>query len=244
MKFFYLQRSDRISILLLLIVIGTALLTFWIVGGQDDADTALRSDTTTQDSSYRQRRKTVYRHPWKNDRPTERYIYRYRDRPKRRRPYNRRDSDFYSPQRVLPHLRDTTVFPRKISKGERIDLNHADTTTLRSVPGIGPYFAAQIVRHGQYLGGYVSVDQLDEITDFPREAKQYFEIRNPQPRRININKLTLQQLRRHPYINYYQARCIVDYRRLHGRISSLQDLSLSRDFPPEAIQRLEPYVEY
>ena len=55
---------------------------------------------------------------------------------------------------------------------------------------------------------------------------------------------TLNELKRHPYINFFQAKAITDYRRLRGPIHSLQDLRLSKDFPPEAIQRLEPYVEY
>ena len=40
------------------------------------------------------------------------------------------------------------------------------------------------------------------------------------------------------------AKTIVDYRRLHGPIKSLEDLRLSKDFPPEVIKRLTPYVEY
>jgi DNA uptake protein ComE-like DNA-binding protein len=88
------------------------------------------------------------------------------------------------------------------------------------------------------------VDQLDEIPDFPQEAKQYFVISSPNPRRLNVNRLSLNELKRHPYINYYQAKAIVDYRRLHGRIENLRQLSLSKDFPPDAIRRLEPYIEY
>ena len=44
--------------------------------------------------------------------------------------------------------------------------------------------------------------------------------------------------------NFLQAKAITDYRRLHGPIRSLGDLRLSRDFPPEAIARLAPYVAY
>ena len=123
-------------------------------------------------------------------------------------------------------------------------LNTADTTQLRTVPGIGAYYAKEIVRHGQWLGGYVSVDQLDEIEGFPQESKKYFVIQGASPKKLNVNKLNLQQLRKHPYINYYQAKTILDYRRLHGKITSLDDLRLSKDFPPEAIRRLEPYVEF
>ena len=61
---------------------------------------------------------------------------------------------------------------------------------------------------------------------------------------MNINRLTLQQLRRHPYVNFYMAKAITDYRRLHGDIKNLNELRLSKDFTDEVIHRLEPYIEY
>ena len=141
--------------------------------------------------------------------------------------------------------RDSSLrYPIKIKENEHVVLNTADTTQLRTVPGIGAYYAKEIVRYGQWLGGYVSVDQLDEIEGFPQESKKYFVIQGASPKKLNVNKLSLQQLRKHPYINYYQAKTILDYRRLHGKITSLDDLRLSKDFPPEAIRRLEPYVEF
>lgn len=152
--------------------------------------------------------------------------------------------------RLLPagskntHDRDTMRYPVKIEEGQHIVLNTADTAQLRKVPGIGVYFAKEIINYGRFLGGYVSVDQLDEIPYFPKEAKRFFVIVNPNPRRLNINRLSLNELKRHPYINYYQAKTIVDFRRLHGDIESLRQLSLSKDFTPEVIRRLEPYVEY
>lgn len=147
--------------------------------------------------------------------------------------------------RYSSDTRDSSLrYPVKIKENEHVVLNTADTTQLRTVPGIGTYYAKEIVRHGQWLGGYVSVDQLDEIEGFPQESKKYFVIQGASPKKLNVNKLDLQQLRKHPYINYYQAKTILDYRRLHGKITSLDDLRLSKDFPPEAIRRLEPYVEF
>lgn len=140
--------------------------------------------------------------------------------------------------------RDTMRFPTKIQETEHVVLNTADTTQLKRVPGIGTYYARAIVSYGQRLGGYVSVDQLDEIDYFPQESKRYFVVERATPRKLNLNRLTLQQLRRHPYINYYQAKAITDYRRLHGDLHSLQDLRLSKDFPEESLRRLEPYVEF
>ena len=160
-------------------------------------------------------------------------------------PYIRISDDYQAASTLFSkEERDTLRYPAKLKDGEYIVLNTADTTELMKVPGIGSYYAKEIVRHGKWIGGYVSVDQLDEIEDFPQTAKKYFVVSHPTPQRLNINKLSLQELRRHPYINYYQAKAIIDYRRLHGNIKSLQDLRFSKDFTEGAIRRLEPYVVY
>lgn len=148
------------------------------------------------------------------------------------------------PSSTSNYKKDSLRYPVKIREGEHVVLNTADTSMLRKVPGIGAYYAKEIVRYGKWLGGYVHVSQLDEIDNFPKEAKKYFVITDPHPQKLSINKLTLQQLRRHPYINYYQAKAIVDYRRLHGDIKSLRDLRFSSDFTDEDIRRLEPYIAY
>ena len=140
--------------------------------------------------------------------------------------------------------RDTLRYPRKLKVGETIVLNTADTTLLKRVPGVGSYYANRVVQYGKRLGGYASVSQLLEIKGFPQDALPYFRIENAQVKRINLNKATVSQMQQHPYINFYQARAITDYRRLHGPLKSLNDLSLHPDFPPEAITRLLPYVEF
>ena len=169
-------------------------------------------------------------------------------------PYIRISSD-YMPAATLANdkesftrkdPKDSVTYQRpvKIKETEHIVLNTADTTSLITIPGIGPYYARKIVQYGNRLGGYVSVDQLDEIDDFPTEAKKYLVINNPTPKKLNINQLSLNELKRHPYINFYQAKAITDYRRLHGAIKSLNDLRLLKDFTPEVIKRLTPYVTY
>ena len=231
-EFFYLQKSDRKVIIVLLCVIAIALGVIFLTGGENDMSNALTPADTLKKDTLRRRpyyhRDTVY----------VRTKVVYRDRPDHR---SRRE-----PSRSASEPRDSFV-PRysvKIKEGEHVILNTADTTALKTVPGIGPYFARKIVQYGERLGGYVSVDQLDEIEDFPLESKRYLVIQNAQPRKLNINQLSLNDLKRHPYINYYQARAITDYRRLHGPIQSLDELRLSKDFPQEVIDRLAPYVAY
>ena len=132
-------------------------------------------------------------------------------------------------QRV-EHQRDTLRFPVKIAEGEHIDLNAADTSLYKKVPGIGSYYSRKIAEYGRRLGGYVSTNQLDEIENFPSEAKKYFSVNASNVHQLNVNRLSLNELKRHPYINYYQAKAIIDHRRLQGPLHSLSELRLLPDF--------------
>lgn len=131
----------------------------------------------------------------------------------------------------------------KISPGEHIDLSTADTVALMRVPGIGSYFARRIVSYRERLGGFYSAEQLREIDDFPETALSFFVVSN-KIHRLNVNTLRLGELKRHPYINYYQAKAICDYRRLRGHLTSLRELRLLPYFTDGDIARLTPYVTF
>jgi DNA uptake protein ComE-like DNA-binding protein len=231
-EFFYLRKSDRKVIITLLAVIAVAVGVIFFAGGENDTSNGLTAADTVDARGYHKdsSRHRVYK---------ERTVYVrtkvvYRDTAYRR-------------GKALPDVEHDSVvahYQPKIKAGEHVVLNTADTTALKTVPGIGPYFARKVVEYGQRLGGYVSVDQLDEIENFPLDAKDFLVVENAQPRLLNVNKLSLNDLKKHPYINFYQAKAITDYRRLHGPIKNLQDLRLSKDFPPEVIDRLLPYVAY
>lgn len=134
-----------------------------------------------------------------------------------------------------------------------VELNTADSTLLKRIPGIASYRARQILRYRDRLGGFVSVDQLAEIENFPAdELRVWFIVDTaacrpdgmPAIRRLNVNTATVGQLGRHPYIGYARARAIDDYRRLYGTIHSLDELRLLPDFTDDVRRRIEPYVEY
>lgn len=232
-EFFYLRKSDRKVILTLLGVIVIGLGVIFLTGGDGESNELTPADTLRKEAL---RRDTFHRQPYREQTKTV-YVRTkvvYRDTTYRRgKALNEAEYDSIK-----------THYQEKIKPGEHVVLNTADTTALKTVPGIGPYYARKIIEYGQRLGGYVSVDQLDEIEGFPLEAKDYLTIEGATPRKLNVNTLSLNELRKHPYLNFYQAKAITDYRRLHGPLHSLSDLRLSKDFPPEVINRLEPYVDF
>lgn len=142
-----------------------------------------------------------------------------------------------------PH-RDTARYTPKMRQGEHLALNAADTVALKRVPGVGSHYARKIVELRARLGGFASTSQLLEIDQFPQQALPYFEVDASSVRKINVNRLTLAQLRSHPYINFYQARAIVDFRRLRGNLGGMSDLRLMKEFSETDLQRLEPYIEF
>lgn len=143
-----------------------------------------------------------------------------------------------------PESADRRSYSPKIHVGEYIEINSADTTELMKIPGIGSYFSRQIVKYRDKLGGFVSKEQLLEIEDFPKDAATYIKIDKNNIQKLRVNEMTLTQLKRHPYINYYQARAITDYRRLYGRIRSMSELKLMKEFTDFDIKRISQYVEY
>ena len=163
-------------------------------------------------------------------------------------PYITIAADFQQASLYVKSAKKDTLhhaIPQKLKEGETIDLANADTAMLKRVPGIGSHFARKIAEHRQRLGGFVSVDQLDDIEMFPTEAKRYFTLTaGNNIKRININQMSLKELRQHPYLNYYQARTITEMRRKNGPLKSLDELRLSPYFPDEVRQRLAPYVEF
>lgn len=134
---------------------------------------------------------------------------------------------------------------RKFREKTLVDPNTADTALLKRIPGIGNGFASMIVRRRQQLGGFVSVNQLKEIHNLPDSLLGWFRITHPeQVHKLNLNRASLSQLKRHPYLNFYQCKVIVEHRRKYGKIRSLKDLSLYEEFSREDLNRLAPYCAF
>ena len=94
--------------------------------------------------------------------------------------------------------RDTLRYPVKIAEGEHIELNASDTSLYKKVPGVGSYYARKIAEYGRRLGGFVSANQLDEIENFPSDSKKYFSVNASGVHQMNVNRLSLNDLKRHP----------------------------------------------
>jgi len=135
--------------------------------------------------------------------------------------------------------------PEAFSKVCRI--NTADTADLMQYPGIGRYTASRILDYRNRLGGYCSPNQLDEISGiYPenlRMLKQCLETDSSEIRKLKLNHSSLEQLRLHPYLNFYQARALIELRQTRGKISNPEDLLFLEEFNEQDLNRLLPYLD-
>ncbi len=141
------------------------------------------------------------------------------------------------------------VYPRpQVATELSFELNSADTLDLQQLRGIGPVFARRIVNYRSKLGGFVSIAQLREVYGLSEETYQmiipHLSIDTTQVTKLNPNTATLQQLKAHPYLDYYQARAIVEYRQSGKSYSKAEDLLLVNLITDSVLAPLRPYLTF
>ena len=139
-------------------------------------------------------------------------------------------------------LRDTSYHQEKIRPGQTIDINTADTSQLKKIPGIASKRAARIVNYRRSLGGFVNVEQAMEAIELPDSVMKYMTVSQVPVTKINVNKLSVQQLMKHPYLNFYQAKAIFEHRQNKGDLHTIDELSRLEGFRQTDIERLRPYI--
>lgn len=151
-----------------------------------------------------------------------------------------RDTVFHQQWKV----RKDSLKALKYPEGTIIDLNTADTTELKKIPGIGSTYARQIVAYRNRLGGFYTVEQLQELPFSSKEMQVWFKVETTLYPSILVNKWSVERLRSHPYLNFYQSKVIVEHRKKYGKLKSLSQLSLYEEFTEKDLERLSPYVSF
>lgn len=132
----------------------------------------------------------------------------------------------------------------KYAPGTVVSLNQADTTELKKIPGIGSYIAARIVNYRQQLGDYYCLEQLRDIHIDHLQLADWLHVEPELVKRLPVNTCSLERLNRHPYINFYQARAIVEWRKLNGPLHNLKVLALDDSFTAADIEKISHYVSF
>ncbi|GHU75583.1 hypothetical protein FACS189414_0100 [Bacteroidia bacterium] len=153
-----------------------------------------------------------------------------------------------APPRTFQKPRPSFPKAEKFPVGTVVELNTADTTTLKKVPGIGTTFAKRIVKYRALLGGYYAVEQLQELYGMDEERYQalqsWFIADTAFIAKLSVNYLPSDSLAKHPYLNYRQARSIYQLRKQKGQLTGWENLELLDEFSATDRERLSAYLSF
>lgn len=130
------------------------------------------------------------------------------------------------------------------------DLNSVDSVWLKKIYGIGPVLSQRIVKYRDLLGGFCSLDQLNEVYNLPEEtittlkARVYLDLDKNPVKKLDLNQSVTVTLAQHPYISFKLANAIVAYRKQHGPYQSAEDLKRIHLVDDSTYLRVRPYLDF
>ena len=151
---------------------------------------------------------------------------------------------------VAAALEPYVIFPERKARPieEPIELNTADSATLRSVSGIGPKTVVSILNYRERLGGFLRAEQLAEVPgvterNYEKILKQIY-CDSCKIRKIDINFASPKVLGKHPYIAPQALRKLLKARQLKGGWSTAGELVEQNILTREEAARLAPYLQF
>ncbi len=133
-----------------------------------------------------------------------------------------------------------------IARNIVVDINKSNEKELTKIKGINEYIAQKIVYYRSKLGGYNSKKQLLEIKNFKKETFNKIErqliIQNKKVLKLSINFLEAYELAKHPYLNLYQSKSIVEYRINNGSYTSVKQLIDNKILPKHVYIKAKNYL--
>jgi DNA uptake protein ComE-like DNA-binding protein len=96
------------------------------------------------------------------------------------------------------------------------------------------------------LGGFVAKEQLLEVwgIDSTKYAavKDAFVLKTVNVTKINLNTIDIQTLKKHPYMDYYLAKAIVQDREKNGLFEKIEDILRIEMIDNQTFIKIKPYL--
>jgi competence ComEA-like helix-hairpin-helix protein len=153
-----------------------------------------------------------------------------------------KDSTFY-PERPKTEYTPKVIEEKKIQK---LEINTASVEDLENLKGIGPFFAKQIIKYRDRLGGFSSKEQILEVWKMTIETYDklipQIEIDKSKIRKLKINDVTPEELKNHPYLNWNQVNSIIKMRAQRTKFNNINEIQESKLIDAETFEKLIPYL--
>jgi len=130
-----------------------------------------------------------------------------------------------------------------------IDINLASQEDLIKVYGIGPGLSERILKQKEALGGFISMEQMNDVWGLSPEVIEKLNAQFkigviPQVKKVKINDASAKELQLFPYFRYPLNKEIVTYRSMNNGIKNSDDLLKIKGFPVDKVKIIEKYLDY
>lgn len=137
----------------------------------------------------------------------------------------------------------------KLEAKKAIDINLASREDLKKIYGIGDGLSERILKEKEKLGGFVSMEQMQDIWGLSPEVierlQESFRVEHsPSVKKININEASVKELAQFPYFRFALAKSIVTFRSMNGPIQTPEDLLKISGFPVDKVKIIALYLEF
>lgn len=156
----------------------------------------------------------------------------------------------------VKNKQNAVAFPNSkgaaFAKKEKIvpmDINTASSADLEKIYGIGEVTAQRILHHKESLGGFVAMEQLQDVWGLSPEVidnlNQHFKVvSTANCKKIDINNATIKELAQFPYFKNGLAKQIVIYRSMNGDLKNFEDLTKIKGFPVDKAKIISLYLDF
>ena len=160
--------------------------------------------------------------------------------------------DHNNRDRVYQEVMDTIQAIKSIKAQRRkspiVLINSSDALEFQQLRGIGPVYSNRIVKFRKALGGFYSTKQIAEVYGLSdslfRSIEPYLMLDTLRLKKIAINRATFQELVRHPYVGFEQAKSILELKSRIGKVRTVKDLIKMASFDSVTARRLNFYINY
>lgn len=137
--------------------------------------------------------------------------------------------------------------PEPVKERITVEINTADSVSLTSVPGLGPVFARRILQYRRSLRGYRELSQILEVYGVDSARYEawlpFLSVEPDNVRPLNVNRATIDELGRHPYIGFPLAREIVDFRQKVRPFGNTEELRQLRLMDARKMAKIAGYID-
>ena len=127
-----------------------------------------------------------------------------------------------------------------------VEINSADSATLRKVRGIGAKTVVAVMQYRKLLGGFVRKEQIAELKcvtedNFLKISEQIY-CDSCKISKIDINFAPASEIEVHPYMSRRALKLILETRESKGGWNSIEEMQEDNIFTEEQARAIAPYL--